>query len=323
MASTYFDDQCLGTEADKEWLLRGDDRTSAKCQVCPIPRNKIELSNMGERAFKSYAKGKKHCDRYALYIQGSRINFTSVSKGSAESPGESSICTCSSNLDKFVVPEAATDAEIRWCLKSVSSYSFRSCDRLVDLFSSMFPESTIAEKLCLQKDKCAYFVNHDIAPHFRSILMNNVLGTKNSEFYAISFDESLNTVIKMGQIYLVVNVWDNVNKMCTCYLESTFIGHEQHQDLFKHFISALDSLNLKKLQQVSMDGPNVNWAFFSELRNYRTENDMSKLLSTGSGGLHSIHGASKTREQSTDWKLKNVLSALHHILHDSPARRSD
>ena len=71
MASTYFDDQWLGMEAYKEWLLRGDNHTSAKCKVCPIPWNKIELSNMGERAIKSHAKGKKHCDKLALYIQNS------------------------------------------------------------------------------------------------------------------------------------------------------------------------------------------------------------------------------------------------------------
>ena len=112
-------------EAYEEWLLCGDDRTSAKCKLCPIPRNKIKLSNMGKRAIKSHAKGKKHCDRLALYIQSSRIKSTRVSKGSAESPGASSTSTCSSTLDKFVVPEAATDAEIRWRLKNVvSSYSF-------------------------------------------------------------------------------------------------------------------------------------------------------------------------------------------------------
>ena len=132
--------------------------------------------------------------------------------------------------------------------------------------------------------------------------MNNV---KDSEFYAISFEESLSTIIRMGQMDLVVNFWDNyVNKVCTCYLDSTFIGHARHQDRFKHFILALDSLDLKKLLQVSMDDPNMNWVFFSELCNYQTENDMSKLLSTESCGLHAIHGAFKTGEQSTDWKLK-------------------
>ena len=113
MASTYFDDQWLGIEAYKEWLLHSDDRTSAKCKVCPISRNKIELSNLDERAIKSHAKSKKHCDRLTLYIQSSCIKFMPVSKGSAESPGASFTSTCSSTLDKFVVLEAATDTEIR------------------------------------------------------------------------------------------------------------------------------------------------------------------------------------------------------------------
>ena len=263
VASTYFDDQWLGMEAYKEWLLRGDDRTSAKCKVFPIPKTKLNCLTWLKEEFKSHAKGKKHCDRLALYIQSSRIKFTPVSKGSAESPGASSASTFSSTLDGFLVPEAAANAEIRWCLKNVvSSCSFRSCDGLVDPFKSMFPDSTIAEKLCLQKDKCAYFINYGIAPHFRSILMNNV---KDSEFYAISFDENLNTVIQMGQMSLVVNFWDSVgNKVCTRYLSSTFIVHARQQDLLGHFISALDLLDLKKLLQVSMDGPNVTWAFFSE-----------------------------------------------------------
>ena len=68
--------------------------------------------------------------------------------------------------------------------------------------------------------------------------MNNV---KDSAFYAISFDESLNTVIQMEQMDIAVNFWDNVvNNVCTRYLDSTFIGHVRHQDLFEHFISAID-----------------------------------------------------------------------------------
>ena len=53
---------------------------------------------------------------------------------------------------------------------------------------------------------------------------------------------------------------------------------------------------------------------------------MSKLLSTGSCGLFhtgSIHGAFKTGEQSTDWKLKKVLRPLHQVLLDLPARQND
>ena len=69
----------------------------------------------------------------------------------------------------------------------------------------------------------------------------------------------------MGQMGFVVNFWDSVgNKVRTRYLSSTFIVHARQQDLLGHFISALDLLDLKKLLQVSMDGPNVTWAFFSE-----------------------------------------------------------
>ena len=85
-------------------------------------------------------------------------------------------------------------------------------------------------------------------------------------------------------------------------------------------------MGLEKLLQVSMDGPSVNWAFFSELCNYQTEKNMGSLIPTGSCGLFYtgyIHGAFKTGEQSTDWKLKKVLRALHQILPDLPARQND
>ena len=88
----------------------------------------------------------------------------------------------------------------------MSCYSYFLSDALVDLLRSMFLDTTIAEKLCLQKEKRAYFINYIIAPHFRSILVNNV---KDPEFYTILFDGSTNTVIQMGQMDLVVIFWDN------------------------------------------------------------------------------------------------------------------
>ena len=73
-------------KAYKEWLLRGDDRTNAKCKVCPISRNKIELSNRGEEAIeKVMLKAKKTLGQISsVYIQSSCIKFMPVSKGSAE-----------------------------------------------------------------------------------------------------------------------------------------------------------------------------------------------------------------------------------------------
>lgn len=52
----------------KEWIIRGDSNTSAKRKVCPIPRNNIELSNIGKRAIQSLAVGEKHFERLVLYL---------------------------------------------------------------------------------------------------------------------------------------------------------------------------------------------------------------------------------------------------------------
>ena len=245
MSSTYFDDQWLQILEFKSWLIRGDDNTTAKCRVCPIPRNKIELSNMGKLALKSHASGKKHCERLALYSQTSRISFTPISK--PQPPPSVPIqtpdnCCKISTLDSYVMLYSVRDAEIRWTLKNVlSSFSFCSCDGLSGLFKAMFPDSAVAEKFSLQKDKCVYYLSYGITPHFRSILVDEV---QKSEYYTASFDESLNSVIQMGQIDLVVNYWDDVlNWVCTWYLDSTFVGNSRSNDLLEHFLLGLQSLD--------------------------------------------------------------------------------
>ena len=86
MSSTYFDDQWLQMPEFKFWFIRGDNNTTSKCRVCPIPRNKIELSHMGKQALKYHASGKAHCERLALYSQTSRISFTPISKSQPHPP---------------------------------------------------------------------------------------------------------------------------------------------------------------------------------------------------------------------------------------------
>ena len=77
--------------------------------------------------------------------------------------------------------------------------------------------------------------------------------------------------------------------------------------------------------QVSMDGANVNWAFLDLLQeNIKTANpEAPTLLQLGSCGLHVIHGADKTGQESTDRKLAKIICAFYSIFKKSPARRSD
>ena len=58
---------------------------------------------------------------------------------------------------------------------------------------------------------------------------------------------------------LVVNYRDDVlSRVCMRYVDSTFVGQSQSNDLLEHSLLTLQSLDKAKLIQVSMEGPNVN-----------------------------------------------------------------
>lgn len=88
-------------------------------------------------------------------------------------------------------------------------------------------------------------------------------------------------------------------------------------DILHHFKEGLKPLDLKKLLQVSMDGPNVNWKFFKLL----CEEDVT-LIDIGSCGLHILHGALQTGHNNVKWMVNDALKSFYWIFKDSPARRS-
>ena len=63
------------------------------------------------------------------------------------------------------------------------------------------------------------------------------------------------------------------NEVSSRYLTSAFLKRSTAADLLTSFLAALNCLDLKNLIQVSMDGPNVNKKFLTDLRNY-LKNDL-------------------------------------------------
>ena len=53
--------------------------------------------------------------------------------------------------------------------QKISHLLFTSRINLNKLFISMFPDSEVASKFALGKTKCSYFMNYNIAPHFKNI----------------------------------------------------------------------------------------------------------------------------------------------------------
>ena len=79
--------------------------------------------------------------------------------------------------------------------------------------------------------------------------------------FFILFDESLN---KASKWTCIVNFGKQMVKISTRYYTSAFIGHAKADDMLQHFEDYIEELNINKLTQISMDGPNVNWMFYKD-----------------------------------------------------------
>ena len=98
-------------------------------------------------------------------------------------------------IDLMLNDSARRKSEIIWALKSVrSGYSNNSSSDINKVFSTMFPDSKIAQNFQLGPDKLKYICNFGIAPYFKDVLKEML---KKSDLYVICFDESFNDVNKV------------------------------------------------------------------------------------------------------------------------------
>ena len=63
-----------------------------------------------------------------------------------------------------------------------------------------------------------------------------------------------------------------------------------------------------------MDGPNVNWKFYSMLTDEVKKEHNSHMLNI-------VHGAFKDGAVESGWQLDRLCSDLHWLFQESPARR--
>ena len=332
----------------KEWLEKHKKSPfKAYCNVC---KKGFELSNMAKRALTSHAGGKIH--QKAVGLRKLRITkmeqFVKVEKkecqekkqtemqnvdtetltiqsppeetpmSSQEKPVTSGQCL----LSTYVSNEDVTRAEILWAMKGVMAhFSFRSSADIGHLFQSMFPDSSIAKKFTCGKTKMNYLICFGLAPYFREKLLQKI---NDSECVAISFDESLNKEFQTEQMDIIVRYFYE-DKVVSQYFDSQFMGRTAATDLLHHLKCSLSKFSNRKLLQISMDGPRVNWKLLSLLCEDREKDDadLPKLLNIGSCGLHIVHGAFYTGCRATDWNIDGILRALYYLFEDSPAKRED
>lgn len=355
-----FNDAWLLKADFKEWLrfVEGNKR-KARCVVCS---KDIDISNMGEAALTSHMEGKKHKERLEirkntcpLSAWAKTINKTGENRSSGTVSGsvnevahrsdeslvdgaavEASAATTPrrelsgpnppsrprNTMDNFVTRNDTLSAEVVWCLHVVSSHSsYKSSEGTGKLFHKMFPDSVIAKEFGCGESKCARLARWGIAPHFKKLLTSDV---NHAEAFVLLFDESLNFENQKKQMDIHVRFWQH-DQISTRYFGSEFLGKGDADHLVKSFLESVESLQLGKLLQIGMDGPNVNLKFHREMVSHIERNFDKHLLDIGSCGLHQIHGALKNAmDKNTVFKnLQNVFTSLYYLFDDAPARKTE
>ena len=90
----------------------------------------------------------------------------------------------------------------------------------------------------------------------------------------------------------------------TRYVDSSILGKESVNDIYEKFTLTSKVLDPTKFLQVSSDGPYVNLAFLDLINDKRKEMVYSKLIHTGTRGLHTLHNAFSHGVKASSWKLK-------------------
>ena len=142
------------------------------------------------------------------------------------------------------------------------------------------------------------------------------------ENFVVGFDE----VVKKGQIDVWIHFWDSSKEfgcVTTRYIDSVFLRHAYAQDLLDGFLKCLSKLNMEKLLQVSMDGPNVNSKYLKMLKDYSNAEDSNapQLADLGSSGLHVMHNAFKIAFKA--WNLKPFLRGIYDLFNNLRFCRGD
>ena len=179
-------------------------------------------------------------------------------------PGQSG--TLQSVIDTNLI-KGASVAEVLWALKSVASHhSFRSCDGVSDLFAKMFPNSNVAKQFSMAQTKLSYVICYGLAPCYKNEISLSPSSCIKLHFFV--FDKAFNSVSNLKQLDVHVSYFDNQrNLVCQRYFDSQFLGHVTAQDQLASFKAIFKNLSyVNHLIQVSMDGPNVNWAFLDLLQ---------------------------------------------------------
>ena len=66
-------------------------------------------------------------------------------------------------------------------------------------------------------------------------------------------------------------------------------------------------LAINDMLQIGMDGPNVNWKFYSFIQKQLIEEYSTRLINVGMCELHTVHNSFKAGVKKSRWNVSSFL----------------
>ena len=292
------------------WLKPAKSEKDARCIIC---KTEFSIMSSGVTQVRQHARGKAHLQMISSISKQPKIlqNFQKLDSNAINSENTQPLSdlsvektsvvptpvhACSSSipiLPKEQLRDSVTRAEIYFAFKLVASHSANNfAANLPALLKKCFYDSEIVDNFTLSPSKAAYVISFGLAHYYKRKLDDIMM---KSEFLCAQFDESLNKISQKGQMDLHIRFMDENGLVQSRYITSAFLGRATAQHLLESLKSCFPDIpTLKKVVQLSMDGPNVNWKLLDYFMSEMAENPSNpKVLNIGSCGLHVIHGAFK------------------------------
>ncbi|CAF4497738.1 unnamed protein product, partial [Rotaria sp. Silwood2] len=308
------------------WLKQGSTPTTFKCSLCQT--GDLCCGNQGWRAIEQHMNINRHKEILRQWKQNAKFRLTNQTR--SDSPDSStftftSIPVLDTNTNKnkpLTLDDQVTKAEILWSLKvAEKGLSYKLCDELNELFSSMFPDSSIVGNFSIQADKMSYVISHGLGPYFKKKLIDDV---KKVDKFVLIFDEQTNNQNKK-QLDMLLRYWSNEKQsVVNRFYKSVILGHAYAKTIRDIIIESFttDGLNLNKLLMLGRDNPNINISL-ENLIDVEMKKQGGCLLTIGSCNIHIVHNAFKNGILSSKWYVDSFCLDLYSWFKCSPARQED
>lgn len=255
------------------------------CQIC---NQSISCSTKGIAAINQHVETKKHTDNAKVKLEPCQLHLALRPPVNGSGSGITSKCT-SQSITMISSRDAATRAEIIWCLKNISSnMSANSCDDLAQVFEAMFP-NCVPNGFSIGRTKMTYILTEALGPYFR----NELIADAHKSWYTIIYDETTNNEGRK-ELQVAIRYWSETEQeVVVKHLETFFIGTAKAENIQQELVKAIDNANLAtdKLLMLGSDGPNVNKAVWRLLNEELKASRSVGLIDIGTCNIHTIHNA--------------------------------